>query len=102
MKRNKTFVIQPILHARYPIITIDNRRINIKMDISICDDYCVENTRDIILEYINKYIAYGYPMRKFIIFIKYWSKRRYINDSPNRFINSFGFTLMAIKYIQYL
>jgi len=91
-----------ILHARCPIITIEDRSFDIKMDISIADGSCCK-TKDIIFEMIEKYSnQYEYPMRRFLVFIKHWSKQRGINDSPNRFINSFGYTLMAIKYVQYL
>ena len=100
-ERNR-YKITNILHARCPIITIDDTILKMKMDLSIADG-CTA-TKDIILSFINKFSSSPFviPMRKFIVFVKYWSKQRCINDSPNRFINSFGYTLMVIKYCQYL
>merc|ERR1712228_783548 len=72
------------------------------MDVSIADDESVQVTKTIVFEQIEKYKKAGFPIRKFLVFIKYWTKKRCINDSPHRFVNSFGYTLMVIKYIQYL
>ena len=94
--------VTTILHARCPIITIHNKQLGIKMDVSIADDDSVQKTKTEIFEQIEKYKKKGFPIRKFLVFVKYWTKKRCINDSPHRFVNSFGYTLMVIKYIQYL
>ena len=58
--------------------------------------------KDIILSMMNKYVYCGYPMRRMIIFIKYWTKQNGINDAPHHYMNSFGFTIMFIKFIQFI
>eukprot|EP01083_Nonionella_stella_P049044 130810_1 len=105
IKENESdkYKLMTILHARWPIIRIEHRELEMQMDVSISNDLRVKYTKHIILEFIDSYTAkHGYPMRKLIVLVKYWSKQRCINDSPNRFINSFGFTLMVIKFIQHL
>merc|ERR1711933_510687 len=94
--------VTTVLHARCPIITIHSRKNSMKMDISVADDESIEITKDLIHDLIEKYNELGFPIREFLVFIKHWTKKRCINDSPHRFVNSFGYTLMAIKYIQYL
>ena len=41
-------------------------------------------------------------MKKLIVFIKHWSKRRGINNSYRCYLNSYAYTLLIIKFIQYL
>eukprot|EP01083_Nonionella_stella_P170786 581981_1 len=103
IKNNLTqtgLVIGDILHARYPIISIKEGKGGVKIDLSIADEYC-EQTTQYILNMIELYTKqFGVPVRPFIIFIKYWSKQCGINDASKGYLNSFGFTLMALKYIQ--
>merc|ERR1712130_349150 len=41
-------------------------------------------------------------MKELIVIIKYWSKQRGINDAYNGYLNSFGYTLLIIQFIQWL
>jgi len=95
--------VKPLLHATYPIIKIHHiQEKSIKLDISIADRFC-KRRQDIIRDIIDFYEKrYGLPVRKLVIFIKYWSKIRGINNSYKQFLNSFGFTLLILKFIQSL
>ena len=98
---NGLLLIKPILNAKYPIITITQSRLNIKIEVSIADRFC--KTRDeLILRIINEFeTKYKLPIKKLIVFIKYWSTKRQINNSDECFLNSFGYTLLTIKFLQY-
>merc|ERR1711902_318502 len=101
--KNGWLRVQPLLNAKYPIIRIYHIKFNyIKIDISIADRFCLKRNKlicDLINYYENKL---NLPIKKLIIFIKYWSKKRGINNSYKCYLNSFGFTLLIIKFIQYL
>ena len=50
---------------------------------------------------IKKYTCFGEErIKPCIIFIKSWSKERGINDAHNGYINSFGYVLLSIKFLQ--
>eukprot|EP01084_Bolivina_argentea_P129586 228850_1 len=90
-----------LLNATYPIIRIQHNIAKIEMDISIADRYCLP-TNEYVLKCINKYHnQYKIPIRRLIIFVKYWSKQREINDSYHRYLNSFGYTLMVLYYMKH-
>jgi len=95
--------IQTLLHAKYPIIRIQHLREDaIKMDISIADRYC-RRRNDFIRNVIAHYeTRYELPVRKLIIFIKKWAKIRGINNSYYGYLNSYGFTLLILKFVQSL
>jgi len=95
--------IQTLLHAKYPIIRIQHlKEHSIKMDISIADRYC-RRRNDFIRNVIAHYEArYELPVRKLIIFIKKWSKIRGVNNSYYGYLNSYGFTLLILKFVQSL
>lgn len=100
---NGVLMVQSILNAKYPIIRIHHLQFKyIKFDISIADRFCFKRNK-LILEYIEHFqYKYNIPMKQIIVFIKYWSKQRGINNAYHCYLNSFGFTLLIIKFIQSL
>ena len=101
--RNETqlLLITDITNARYPIIRIKDRCYGIQIDLSVADKYCLKTTQ-YVQSTIDTIEGFGIPIRKFIIFIKHWSKRCGINNALKCYLNSFGYTLMAIHYVQSL
>ena len=94
--------VQNVLHARYPIIKIKDMVTSIEIDLSIADSFC-RRTTEFILQIINVFEDdYGIPVRELIVFIKHWTKKCCMNDGSRRYLNSFGYTLMIIKYLQCL
>lgn len=49
---------------------------------------------------INRLCEFDARVRTFLIAVKFWSKQRGVNDSKCGFINSFGFVIMGIKFLQ--
>ena len=99
-KQNELYV-EDITNARYPIISIRDKCFGIKIDLSVADEHCMKTT-EYISSLFDYYEQFGIPIRTFIIFIKYWSKKCGINNSLKGYLNSFGYTLMAINYIHCL
>jgi len=96
-------MIKPLLSAKYPIIRITQNKMGIKIDVSIADTYC--QTRNNYIDYIIGEFGskrYGHcPIRELIVFIKHWSKEQGINNAYQCYLNSFGFTMLAIKFLQF-
>merc|ERR1719384_2192663 len=94
-------VIKQLLHAKYPIVRIQHlQEKSIKVDISIADRFCSKRN-ELILNMITHYeTRYHLPVRKLIVFLKKWSKVRGINNSYHGYLNSFGFTLLILKFVQ--
>eukprot|EP01084_Bolivina_argentea_P107348 191925_1 len=95
---NRKPKVTKILNAKCPIIVVEDIKKGIKADISISNKYTAA-TKDLILSYIEKYEKSGFPTRKLIKFIKYWSKERGINNAQIGYPNSFGWTIMVIAFI---
>ncbi len=104
ISENELYVIDSgyiaLLNASYPIIRFTHKIYKIQVDISIADRYCLP-TNVYILKCINHFQNdLNIPIKKLIIFIKYWSKQRQINDAYHLYLNSFGYLLLTINYIQ--
>eukprot|EP01083_Nonionella_stella_P085618 237451_1 len=94
-------LIKPLLNARYPIIRIFENRLNVKIDVSIADRFC-RGRDELILSMIKALESkYQIAIKKLIVFIKYWSKQKGINNAYQCYLNSFGYTLLVIKFIQF-
>ena len=89
------FIITPILHCRTPLIKLYEPKSDIHIDISIEK----KNTK-LITKLIKYYTDFDDRVPVFLISIKHWGKRRSINDGFKRYPNSFGWTLICIKYLQ--
>ena len=96
-------MIKPLLSAKYPIIRITQHKVGIKVDVSISDTYC--QTRNNYIHYIIGEFGserYGEcPLKELIVFIKHWSKEKGINNAYQCYLNSFGYTMLAIKFLQF-
>lgn len=96
-------MIKPLLSAKYPIIRITQNKMGIKVDVSIADTYC--QTRNHYIHYIIGEFGsarYGEcPLRELIVFIKHWSKEKGVNNAYQCYLNSFGYTMLAIKFLQF-
>lgn len=88
------FKVKPILKAKVPIISIKDPFNTIKLDVSLYRDQIH------LGEWINQICKLDGRIRIFLCAIKFWSKQRRINDGKNGFLNSFGFVLLGVKFLQ--
>eukprot|EP01083_Nonionella_stella_P075771 206089_1 len=95
----ESLCITSLLHAKYPIIQAQCKTSMIKFDISIADAFC-EHTQQIMQNYIQYFEQNGVAIKPFIVFVKHWAKQNGINDGYHRFLNSFGYTILVIKFLQ--
>ena len=96
-KQNRLKIIN-IFNCTVPIIKINDEINNIKVDISFGKQ--IENAK--IVKLLNLFCDYKNDLRirQLIISIKYWSRQRQLNDATKNKLNSFGFVLLVIKYLQ--
>merc|ERR1719242_130339 len=67
------------------------------MDLSVADEHCLKTT-EYVLSAIDVLKGFGIPIRRLLVFIKDWTKRCGINNALKCYLNSFGYTLMAIHF----
>jgi len=90
--------VERVLKAKVPILKLTDPLYNIEADISIYKSH------DMSVKYMDTLIQYQHDerIRELVIAVKHWSKRRNINCAMTGKINSFGFTLLVLKYCQFL
>merc|ERR1719242_1336177 len=71
------------------------------MDLSVADEHCLKTT-EYVLSAIDVLKGFGIPIRRLLVFIKDWTKRCGINNALKCYLNSFGYTLMAINFLKCL
>ena len=95
--RNKLKVIN-IFNCTVPIIKMTDAVYHIDADLSFGKQW--ENGQ--IVKLINMFCEHrgDEVVRQFIVAVKHWANRRRLNDSQSNRLNSFGWVLMAIRYLQ--
>ena len=95
-----SLIIKTLLNASYPIIRITQSKLNMQIDVSIADRFC-EPTNDFLSNILTYFEALSLiPIKPLIVFIKHWSKQRGINNAYRRYLNSYGYTLLVISFLQ--
>lgn len=94
-KEKKEIVInEERFDVRVPILKIYVRNLKLSMDISI------NNESNLVSKLIMLYVKYDIRIRPFLCAIKYWSYQRSICDAFKGYLNTFGWILLSIKFLQ--
>eukprot|EP01088_Endostelium_zonatum_P019302 TRINITY_DN6604_c0_g1_i1.p1 TRINITY_DN6604_c0_g1~~TRINITY_DN6604_c0_g1_i1.p1 ORF type:complete len:398 (-),score=82.72 TRINITY_DN6604_c0_g1_i1:50-1243(-) len=86
---------QLILTARIPVLNIHDTLIDIHLDLSAW-----HHDKEEIALIFTTYLACDPRVRPFLKAIRHWSKSRGINDAYTGTINSFGWTVIGLAYLQ--
>jgi len=93
---NENFIILLTLPwARCPIIKFKDPETNIKIDVCLNNELALRNTK-LIADYINLDIR----AKQLGYIIKYWAKRRKINDPYTGTLSSYAFIILLINFLQ--
>ena len=94
------FNVINIFETTVPIIKLYDESNDIRCDISFGKQ--IENRSNV--ELLNKICDYNKDkrIRELIIAIKNWSRNRDLNDASRNRLNSFGFVLLVIHYLQHV
>eukprot|EP01083_Nonionella_stella_P069596 185614_1 len=84
-------------HATVPIVKLVDENNGLQSDISVCLTQSVIKTK-----LVKKYVAIDWRVKPLVLSIKHWVKSRKLNNTHRGDLNSFGFTLMIIHYLQSL
>jgi len=84
-----------VTRARVPVLKIVDSRRSFECDICINNFLGVVNTRMLRL-----YSQFDERVRPLVYAVKYWAKRRHINDPPSGSLSSYSHVLMVIHYLQ--
>ncbi|CDU19337.1 nucleotidyltransferase, putative [Plasmodium yoelii] len=94
-------IIEQRFSAKVPIIHFycDDHKNSFQLscDISVNNILAVINSK-----LIQKYVSIDKRLQLMGIALKYWSKKRNINDRSKGFLSSFSLILMAIHFLQYV
>jgi len=103
-KAGFSWKIEPVLHARVPIIKLTARIKGAKAKTRepLQVDVGVRSTQMPITKMISFFCNYDERVAVFFMFVKQWSKRRMVSDAMHGFPNSFGFVMLATKFLQLL
>lgn len=85
----------PILQASVPIVKCTDMNTGLQCDISHLEPNALVNAN-----HIRRYTRVDPRVRPLLLAIKYWAKQRGINDASQGTLNSFGYCLMTIQYLQ--
>jgi len=87
--------IQTLFNARVPVIKLYDSRTDLRCDI-------VHTNRETPCAslLLHDYAMSDERVAPFVCAVKYWSKMRHVGEAPRGSLSSFGFTLMALQYLQ--
>jgi len=87
--------IKPLTHARVPICKFRDPVTRINCDVCINNILAVVNTR-----LLRDYASIDPRLRQLAFCVKYWAKRRQINETYRGTLSSYCYVLMAIHHLQ--
>lgn len=90
------FKIIPILNAKVPILNVTDPMYGLNLDISLYR----EQTQ--VGLWISRLCEFDNRVRTFLIAVKYWSKQRGVNNAKCGYINSFGWVMLGLKFLQFI
>jgi DNA polymerase sigma len=83
--------------TRVPIIKMTDSETDLNIDIGYNNYLGVFNTR-----MLAAYAQIDKRFRQLVMIVKYWAKRRTINDTYSGTLSSYAYVLMIIHYLQYV
>jgi len=111
-KKRYKLKLLPIFHCKVPIIKITDPEYELQVDLSVWraeNDIKIASSRPErhkrshhICDVINDFNDLDKRVQPFLVAVKFWSKQRKINDASRNKINSFGYVLLAVKFLQHV
>jgi DNA polymerase sigma len=87
--------VTPVLQAAVPIVKCTDTKSGIEVDIAHLEPNSIINA-----DHIRQYMQIDIRVRPLLLAVKHWAKQRGINESTKGTLNSFGYCLMVIQYLQ--
>ena len=87
--------VNPIIFARVPILKFKDIQTNLSCDICINNILALRNTK-----LLADYSAIDPRLRILVLVVKFWAKRRSINEPFTGTLSSYAYVLMLIQFLQ--
>lgn len=97
MERSGMTILSQFLDARVPVIKMYDSISKLQVDVCMNNNLAVLNT-----QLLRAYVDLDERFRYVCILVKYWAKRRDLNDTYHGTLSSYGYTLLVIHYLQTL
>lgn len=95
LRRSKMTIIQELLAARVPILKVLDPVSSFHLDVCLNNELGHHNT-NMLYAYANMESR----VRPLCLLVKYWAKRRGINDAYRGTLSSYAYVLMIIQFLQ--
>lgn len=95
LRRSKMTIIQELLAARVPILKVMDPVSSFQLDICLNNELGHYNTN-----LLSNYASMDSRVRPLCLLVKYWAKRRGINDAYRGTLSSYAFVLLIIQFLQ--
>jgi len=95
LRRARMENVQELLRARVPIVKLLDPKSGFNVDICVNNKLARHNTR-----LIYKYMMMDRRARYLALLIKYWAKRRAINETYRGTLSSYAYVLLVIQFLQ--
>lgn len=87
--------VQPVANAAVPIVKMVDGASGLHVDICFNNMLGVSNTR-----LLKTYSELGWYVRPLVLTVKYWAKRRQINDAGSGTLSSYAYAIMVLHFLQ--
>uniref|UniRef100_A0A6B2KYF2 Uncharacterized protein n=1 Tax=Arcella intermedia TaxID=1963864 RepID=A0A6B2KYF2_9EUKA len=93
--KNNMKNVKPLMLARCPIIKFQDPETDISCDVCLNNELAIRNTK-----LLADYMSLDDRVKKLAVCIKYWAKRRKINETYEGFLSSYSYVIMLINFLQ--
>jgi DNA polymerase sigma len=95
LRRSKMTNVQELLRARVPIIKVSDPVSGFQIDLCLNNELVHHNT-----ELLRTYGGLDPRVRPLALIVKYWAKRRGINETYRGTLSSYAYVIMLISFLQ--
>lgn len=88
--------VETVSTARVPVVRMVHKETNVNCDVAIGNMLAVHNT-----SLLRTYSEISPVAKDLIMAVKLWAKRRSVGDASMGFLSSYGWTLLALFYLQH-
>eukprot|EP00250_Pteridium_aquilinum_P013837 c21602_g1_i1 orf=134-3388(+) len=95
LKANHMLNVQPLTHARVPIVKYSDPATGISCDVCVNNMLAVVNTK-----LLHDYAQIDVRLRQLAFMVKHWAKCRQVNETYRGTLSSYAYVLMCIHFLQ--
>ncbi|SPR01396.1 unnamed protein product (mitochondrion) [Plasmodiophora brassicae] len=98
LKKRRLGITRLISGARVPVVKFQHRQLQLECDFTLKNDSDSQRSKTWLLR---AYAEKDPRVPQLIAAVKFWSKARFIGDASKGSLNSFGYTLLVLYFLQH-